>query len=278
MIKKNLYKKLKKLSNVTLLDNSECVSINTNKNHYSVILSNGKSIKTSLVVAADSRFSKIRSKMGIPAFVNDFKKDMIVCRMKHEKPHKNIAHEFFRYNQTQASLPYIKNQSGIVTTSTKDMTTDLMNMSKKNFNKEMEKSFNNFFGKMELVGKRFSYPMITTYTKKFISHRFAVIGDAAVGMHPVTAQGFNLGLKGSDILIEEIKLALKNNIDIGSTDVLKSYQTKLHFAAAPVYLATNGIVNLFTSTILPAKFTRQFILRFVNSIKPAKQAFLNMLR
>ena len=54
----------------------------------------------------------------------------------------------------------------------------------------MENNFNNFFGKMKLVGKRYSYPMITTYTKKFISHRFAVIGDAAVGMHPVTAHGF----------------------------------------------------------------------------------------
>ena len=47
---------------------------------------------------------------------------------------------------------------------------------------------------MELVGKRYSYPMVTTYAKKFISDRFALIGDAAVGMHPVTAHGFNLGL------------------------------------------------------------------------------------
>ena len=31
--------------------------------------------------------------------------------MKHEKSHKNIAYEFFRYNQTQASLPYVKNPS-----------------------------------------------------------------------------------------------------------------------------------------------------------------------
>ena len=60
-----------------------------------------KKIKASLVVAADSRFSKIRSKMGISAYTSDFNKSMIVCRMKHEKPHKNIAYEFFRYKQTQ---------------------------------------------------------------------------------------------------------------------------------------------------------------------------------
>ena len=278
VIRKNLYKRLKDISNITLINKAECLSININKQYASIVLSNGRKIKTSLVVAADSRFSKMRSKMGISAFIHNFNKNMIVCRMEHEKPHQNIAYEFFRYSQTQASLPYIKNQSGIVTTATEDMTSALMKMDKKNFNKEMENSFNNFFGKMKLLGKRYSYPMVTTYTKKFISHRFAVIGDAAVGMHPVTAHGFNLNLRGLDILIDEIKEAIENRTDIGSTTILKKYQTKLHFAAGPIYLATNSIVNLYTSTILPAKLTRQFMLRLVNSVKPIKQTFLNILK
>ena len=278
IIRKNLYKRLKNFPNITFINKTECLSVNINSQYALITLSNGEKIKTSLVVAADSRFSKMRSKMGISAFTRDFNKNMIVCRMKHEKPHKNIAYEFFRYNQTQATLPYIKNQSGIVTTATKDLASILMKMDKKKFNKEMEGRFNSFFGKMKLLGKRYSYPMVTTYTKKFISHRFAVIGDAAVGMHPVTAHGFNLGLKGLDILIDEIKAAIKNKSDIGLTDILKNYQYKLHRVAAPVYLATNSIINLYTSNILPAKLTRQFILRFVNTIKPVKQTFLNILK
>ena len=278
IIRKNLYKRLKNFPNITFINKTECLSVNINSQYALITLSNGEKIKTSLVVAADSRFSKMRSKMGISAFTRDFNKNMIVCRMKHEKPHKNIAYEFFRYNQTQATLPYIKNQSGIVTTATKDLASILMKMDKKKFNKEMEGRFNSFFGKMKLLGKRYSYPMVTTYTKKFISHRFAVIGDAAVGMHPVTAHGFNLGLKGLDILIDEIKTAVKNKSDIGLTDILKNYQYKLHRVAAPVYLATNSIINLYTSNILPAKLTRQFILRFVNTIKPVKQTFLNILK
>jgi len=278
VIRKNLYKRLRDLSNITLINKAECLSININKQYASIVLSNGKKIKTSLVVAADSRFSKMRSKMGISAFTRNFNKNMIVCRMEHEKPHQSIAYEFFRYNQTQASLPYIKNQSGIITTATKDLTSALMKMDKKKFNKEMENSFNNFFGKMKLLGKRYSYPMVTTYAKKFVSHRFAVIGDAAVGMHPVTAHGFNLGLKGLEILINEVKAAIKSKTDIGLTAILRNYQSKLHRVAAPVYLATNAIINLYTSTILPAKLTRQFILRFVNIVKPVKQTFLNILK
>ena len=278
VIRKNLYKKLKKLSNVTLINKVKCVSINNENNYATISLSNGEKIKTSLVVAADSRFSKMRSKMGISAFIRDFDKDMIVCRMEHEKPHKNIAYEFFRYNQTQASLPCMKNQSSIITTANKDFSSTLMKMNNKNFNKEMESNFNGFFGKMKVLGKRYSYPMVTTYTKNFTSNRFAVIGDAAVGMHPVTAHGFNLALRGSEILIEEIKSAIQNSTDVGLSSVLKNYQSKLNRVAAPLYLTTNGIVNLYTSNMLPAKFTRQFMLRLVNTISPIKQTFLNLLK
>ena len=131
---------------------------------------------------------------------------------------------------------------------------------------------------MKLIGKRYSYPMTTTYSKKFIAHRFALIGDAAVGMHPVTAQGFNLGLKGLEIITKEIKYAIKRKIDFGLPLVLRRYQSKLHRVALPIYLSTNGIINLYTNNTVPAMLARQFILRAVNIIKPIKQTFLQVLR
>ena len=279
LLKKYLYKRLKKLTNVTLVNEVNCISIDANNLKYSSIqLSNGKNIKSTLVVASDSRFSKARSMMGISAFTHDFDKNMIVCRMEHEKPHDNIAYEFFRYSQTQASLPYIKKQSSIVTTISKGTSSTLMKINDKKFNKEMQLNFNNFFGKMKIIGKRYSYPMITTYSKKFVAQRFALIGDAAVGMHPVTAHGFNLGLRGLEILTKEIKFAIKRNIDIGLPIVLRKYQTRLHRVAIPLYLSTNGIVSLYTNTTASAMLARQFILRAVNFIKPIKQTFLEVLK
>ena len=279
LIKKYLYKRLKNLSNVTLIDGINCISIDaSNKEYSSIQLSNGEKIKSSLVVASDSRFSKARSMMGISAFIHDFDKNMIVCRMEHEKPHNNIAYEFFRYTQTQASLPYIKKQSSIVTTVSQKTSASLMKINDKKFNKEIQSNFNSFFGNMKLIGKRYSYPMITTYSKKFVAHRFALIGDAAVGMHPVTAHGFNLGLKGLEIITKEIKSAIKRKIDFGLPLVLRRYQSKLHRVAIPIYLSTNGIVSLYTNTTVPALIARQLILRAVNIIKPIKQTFLQVLR
>lgn len=279
LIKKYLYKRVKNIYNISLINNSECISINKNNSlHSSVRLSNGINIKASLVVASDSRFSKSRSMMGISAFTHDFHKNMIVCRMKHEKNHNNIAYEFFRHTQTQASLPYIKKQSSIVTTVPKESASNLMKINNKKFNKIMQHHFNNFFGKMKLIGKRHTYPMITTYSKRFIGERFALIGDAAVGMHPVTAHGFNLGLKGIENLGNEVFTAHKKKVDIGQQSILRKYQSKLRRIALPLYLSTNGIVSLYTNTSLPAIIARQFILRLVNKIRPVKQTFLEVLK
>ena len=45
-------------------------------------------------------------------------------------------------------------------------------------------------GKMNQIGDRFSYPLIGVYAQKFRSTRFALIGDAAVGMHPCNSTWF----------------------------------------------------------------------------------------
>ena len=276
LIKKTLKKLLKKRKNIFSIE-SEIIDFYNEGDFNSILLSNKKKIKASLIIGADTRFSYSRSKMGISSFVKDFKKNMIVCRMKIENNHNNTAYEFFKYNKTLALLPYVNNEASIIITDTKKNTEKLLKLKKKDFNFEIENNFNSTFGKMHLIGKRYSYPMITVYSKKFISNRFALIGDAAVGMHPVTAHGFNLGLQGIKILSKEIKSALKNNIDIGSDFVLNKYQYKMHLAAIPLYFGTNTIVQLYTNTSRPAKIARKFALRAVNTIKPFKRAFMNVL-
>ncbi len=247
LIKKTLKKLLKKRKNIFSIE-SEIIDFYNEGDFNSILLSNKKKIKVSLIIGADTRFSYSRSKMGISSFVKDFKKNMIVCRMKIENNHNNTAYEFFKYNKTLALLPYVNNEASIIITDTKKNTEKLLKLKKKDFNFEIENNFNSIFGKMHLIGKRYSYPMITVYSKKFTSNRFALIGDAAVGMHPVTAHGFNLGLQGITIISKEIKSALKNNIDIGSNFVLNKYQYKMHLAAIPLYFGTNTIVQLYKKT------------------------------
>ena len=84
-IRKALFKKFKKISNVKLFINSEVFSILNNKNFATVNLSNKKILKSSLVVAADGRLSKIRKKKGISSNIKDFGTTMIFCKMETKK-------------------------------------------------------------------------------------------------------------------------------------------------------------------------------------------------
>ncbi|GJM05661.1 MAG: ubiquinone biosynthesis hydroxylase [marine bacterium B5-7] len=278
LIRKALYEKLGTLSNIELLPDTSVLSVNSNNQGASVTLSNGETIEATLVVAADSRFSETRRKVGLSASMRDFGQIVLVCRMEHERSHGNIAYECFHYGRTLAVLPLTGNQSSIVITAPTDRCNEILNLSEEEFNNDISHQFKGRLGKMKLIGERFPYPLIAVYADKFVSNHFALIGDAAVGMHPVTAHGFNLGLKGQHTLAREIKTALKRGVDIGSSTVLESYHSKHRRASHPLYLATNGIVRLYNNNeMLSARMLRKTMLRLGNNIWPVKRAIMNQL-
>lgn len=277
LIRKALYEEVETLSNVRLITDIAVTSVSTDSEKASVLLSNGETIETVLVVAADSRFSETRRIAGISATMRDFGQVVIVCRMEHEKPHQNIAYECFHYGRTLAVLPLTGNQSSIVITAPSYRSNEILSMSNKQFSNDISSQFKHRLGRMKLVGERYPYPLIAVHADKFASLRFALIGDAAVGMHPVTAHGFNLGLRGQDTLAKEIKSALVRGIDFGSSTVLENYQSKHRRVTYPLYLATNGIVRLYTNELLSARIMRKTLLRLGNNIWPIKRVIMNQL-
>lgn len=278
VIRKALYEKLDTKSNIELLTDTTVMSVISNNQGASIVLSNGETIDAALVVAADSRFSETRRKVGLSASMRDFGQIVLVCRMEHEKSHGNIAYECFHYGRTLAVLPLTGNQSSIVITAPTDRCNEILNLGEEEFNNDISHQFKHRLGKMKLIGERYPYPLVAVYADKFVSNRFALIGDAAVGMHPVTAHGFNLGLKGQNTLAKEIQSALDRGIDIGSSTVLRRYHAKHRRASRPLYLATNGIVRLYNNNeMLSARMMRKTMLRLGNNIWPIKRAIMNQL-
>jgi 2-polyprenyl-6-methoxyphenol hydroxylase-like FAD-dependent oxidoreductase len=56
--------------------------------------------------------------------------------------------------------------------------------------------------------------LVGVWSRRLVAQRFAVVGDAAVGMHPVTAHGFNLGLRSIDTLSHALIPAHQKGQDI----------------------------------------------------------------
>jgi ubiquinone biosynthesis UbiH/UbiF/VisC/COQ6 family hydroxylase len=274
---KALYNRAKQAKNIEIITDIMVDDINRQDTCSQLSLANGEYIKAKLVIAADSRFSTIRRKMGIPALIKDFSKVMVVSSMKHEKPHNNIALEYFQYGRTLALLPMIGNTSSIVITVATDKADAILKQSESEFNQDITQTLKAEFGEMELQGERHAYPLVGVYSQTLISHRFALIGDAAVGMHPVTAYGANLGLRGQQILASTLKNALQNGDDIGSINVLKSYESKQINLTRLMYFGTNGIVALFTNDTPVVKQIRKIALKIAAHFPPIKHLIAHHL-
>ena len=277
VIRKAIYDKLQTLKTIKIFANNEVLKIVSNKSSSKVYLKNRKIFESKLTVVADGRLSKIREKIGIYANKTNFRAAMSVFRMKHQFNNDNIASEYFHYNQTLAILPIEKNLSSIVVTLQNDLSKEILNMTKKEINQKIENVLKGKLGKMNIIGKKYTYPMLTVYSNEFYRDRSVLIGDAAVGMHPVTAHGFNLNLRGVDILQNKIKKALMDNVDIGNADILKKYEKNFRKVSLPIYLATNAIVRLYTNQKPIIKLARKSLLILADAMKPAKNAIIDNL-
>lgn len=276
-IRKAAYDAVKQSPAITLKTEAQVTNIKTEANSVQVTLANGEAIQTKLLIGADSRFSETRRAMGIAADMHDFGKTMMVCVMEHSISHEQTAWEWFDYGQTLALLPMNGLRSSVVITLTPDEMNRLMKLNEDDFNIEVSARFKHRLGTMRLVSTRHAYPLVTVYAKRLVGQRFALIGDAAVGMHPVTAHGFNFGLKGIATLSAEIKTALASGKDIASNRLLLRYEQAHRRHTRPLFLATHAIAKLYGSESPPARLLRTSLLRIGNRIAPFKRAVAGFL-
>ena len=270
-IRRAAYRAVKAFSNVHIRDKVDVTAVATDAVAGRVTLRDGEVLTAPLVVAADSRFSGSRKQMGIPVSMSDFGRTAIVCRMTHDKPHGDVAQECFFDDWTLAILPLLGMKSSIVITLPTDQADAVMTMPQAAFNARIERDFGDRLGRLKLIGERHAYPLVATYAATFAARRFALMGDAAVGMHPVTAHGYNLGLGGAALLADEIRKGLAVGLDIGDATILDAYARAHRRASAFLYHGTNALVGVYTDNRPAAMALRGLGLRLANHLPPFKR-------
>lgn len=278
LIRRAIFEEFETLGeNFTLLDNTCVQHVRSSDCSGQVELDSGETLFASLVVAADTRFSSSRRQMGIAADTVEFGRSAIVCEMEHQRDHRNTAFECFHYGRTLAILPMPGRVSSIVVTAPVDQVDEILALPEDEFARDIEKRLKHRLGTMKLISPRHVYPLVAVHARRFHARRFALIGDAAVGMHPVTAHGFNLGLSGQDLLAQGILQAVQNGGDIASPGLLVRYQRCHMLSTRPLYHGTNAIVGLFTDDDFPLTLARKAVLRLSNHLPPVKWAIRQQL-
>jgi ubiquinone biosynthesis UbiH/UbiF/VisC/COQ6 family hydroxylase len=277
LIRRSLFEAVSISPNITVLDRLTATGIDVDESSATLSFDNGSKLTSRLVVAADTRFSQSRRWMGITTVRRDFGKTMLVCRMAHERPHNAIATEWFGYGRTIAILPLngtseSPNLSSMILTQTPARIAALTELDDAAYGQAATRLYEGRLGAMRPVGPRLSYPLVGTYANRFVARRFAVIGDAAVGMHPVTAHGFNLGLSGAASLSTLVTRAAGSGQDIGAASLLAAFEAQHRRATGPLYLATNMTVSLFTDDRFAARVLRDTVMRAGEFLAPVRKA------
>lgn len=260
-----------------LLDGVEVRQLQVGADAAGVVLADGRRLQAKVIVAADGRRSQTRERLGIGASIHEFGHAAIACRFAHEAPSDGIAYECFNYGSTLAMLPLKRRRVSAVLTVQDDEADTLMRMPAADYAMLVREQFGARLGRLESIGERHRFPLVAVYAHRFAAPRAALAGDAAVGMHPVTAHGFNLGLYGIDGLLCALRAARAAGNDIGAAASLAPYESEHRRATLPLYLGTNALVALFTNDRRPARAVRGAVIRLADRLPPLKHAITRSL-
>jgi 2-octaprenyl-6-methoxyphenol hydroxylase len=113
-----------------------------------------------------------------------------------------------------------------------------------------------------------------TFARDFVAPRFALVGDAAHGLHWIAGQGLNHGLKDVAALSETIIDASRLGLDIGALSVLKRYERWRRFDSASSAVTGIAINTLFSNANIGLRMLRSSGLRMADQAAPLKSFFM----
>jgi len=267
----------------TLLHGRRVVQIRTDAQAAHATLDDGRHLTARLAVAADSRHSSTRRAMGIGADLHDYGRTMLVCQMTHDQAHHATAWEWFDHGQTLALLPMNpceqtgRHRSSVVLTLPSQDIDPLLALSETPFGEAITQRFSHQLGRMQLTSTRHAYPLVGVWPHALVGRRFAAIGDAAVGMHPVTAHGFNLGLHSVQALSDVLLQAHRRGADIAEPAGLARYERRHRSASRGLYFATHAVASLYTREQAPARMLRHALVQLGERFVPFKRALASSL-
>jgi 2-octaprenyl-6-methoxyphenol hydroxylase len=249
------------------------VGLKTDENHIAVALSDGSEVPARLLVACDGVRSKLRDFAGIKTISWDYGQSGIVATVEHERPHNGCAEEHFLPSGPFAILPLTNNRSSLVWTERTNDANKLVAGDDLVFEEELERRFGHKLGALKLIGAKRAFPLGLTLARSFVAPRFALAGDAAHGIHPISGQGLNLGFKDVAALAETIVEADRLGLDIGSINILERYQTWRRFDTFRMGVTTDVLNRLFSNDVTPIRVARDIGLGIVDRF-PGLKSFL----
>jgi 2-octaprenyl-6-methoxyphenol hydroxylase len=247
-----LYESIKTESSVTWIAPAEADALALTAPAAEITLRGGEIIRAPLCIAADGRHSKLRDAAGIKTVGWAYGQTGIVATVAFSAPHHGVAIQHFLPGGPFAILPLKDNRACITWSANKDEARRVMALDDAGFLAELDLRVGGRFGNLSLIGRPQSWPLDIVMPRQLIAHRFALIGDAAHGVHPIAGQGVNLALRDAAALVETVADAARLGLDLGAGVHLERYQQWRRFdsfMSASLYDGLNRIFGIDNSLL-----------------------------
>ncbi|MCD6044880.1 MAG: 2-octaprenyl-6-methoxyphenyl hydroxylase [Gammaproteobacteria bacterium] len=217
---------------------------------WQLTLTNGpieKKLKARLVVAADGSDSELRRTMGITAQVWDYQQSALVSRLTFSKPLNNRSYERFTPLGLMAILPAGAHEATFIWSTTHDQAAYWQNADEKIVLQQLQNIWGYRLGRLQSASPAVHYPLRRIEANQLYQEGFVLIGNAAQTLHPVAAQGFNLGLRSAMMLAEVLCSAQKGGRDYAEAAILAEYVAKQALDRKQIARFTHFLVSRFAA-------------------------------
>lgn len=262
-----MWQQLGAQQNLTLICPGECEAIEWAAEYISLRLKDGSHLDAKLLVGADGGDSRVREQAGIDASQHPYQQLAVVANFEAEKPHRNIAYQWFRKDGVLAYLPLPDKHISIVWSTSVDHAQSLLALAPEQFCSEVAQAGGHALGDLRLITPGAAFPLKLLRVDRLVNPRIALIGDAAHVMHPLAGQGVNLGFQDARVLAKTL-LNRGVQADCGDFRLLRRYERARKEDILAMQLTTHGLQRLFSNPWLSG--LRNFGLRLTNSLPQIK--------
>ncbi|KGI77044.1 2-octaprenyl-6-methoxyphenyl hydroxylase [Oleiagrimonas soli] len=193
-----------------------------------------------LLVGADGTASMVRDALGIEADTHDYAQTLFVCTVTPERPLRGCAYERFSDDGPVALLPLTDDRAGLVMTVAADEAERVSALDDEAYIALAQQRFGWRAGRLRQPGMRFAHPIRRAAARRVVGPRAVLVGNAAQTIHPIGAQGFNLGLRDALTLAECVIGAA----DPGDADLLHAYAERRAPDREGVMAMSHGLIRL----------------------------------
>ncbi len=234
-----------------------------------------KRLRTRLLVGADGTASFVRSALGIATDDVDYAQTAFVATVQPERALDGCAYERFTATGPVALLPLAERRAGVIMTVPAAEAVRVAALDDAGFIAELHERFGYRLGKFTRLGRRVSHPLTRVFARRLIAPRAVLVGNAAQTIHPIGAQGFNLGLRDALTLAELLVAQARAQGDVGDAALLQRYVERRREDREGTAAMSDGLARWTANEALPLKLLRSAGLIAIDRIAPLKQALVS---